>query len=78
MITKTTAKSLDAWNETDTVPNISVFVINLADSHNSLTKLILLFLYVSEEIKHVEENCSTLDTTTVAQTWETGSRVCSG
>lgn len=51
MITKTTAKSLDVWNETDTVPNISVFIINLADSHNSLTKLILLFLYVNEEIK---------------------------
>lgn len=51
MITKTTAKSLDVWNETDIVPNISVFIINLADSLNSLTKLILLFLYVNEEIK---------------------------
>lgn len=51
MITKTTAKSLDVWNETDTAPTILVFIINLADSHNSLTKLILLFLYVNEEIK---------------------------
>lgn len=50
MVTKATAKSVDAWNEIDTVLNVSVFIIHLANTHSSLTKLILLFLYTNENV----------------------------